>query len=354
MPYELKIAKVIPIFKAKERNQLQNYRPTSLLSSISKIFENVVFKRLYTFINDISQCGFRHKHSTIHAVTEFHNDIINSFENKQKIIATFLDLSKAFDTIDHHILLKKLENYGVRGIPLNWFKSYLSDRTQYVMYNNHISKTANINCGVPQGSILGPLLSIIYTNDLPYCLKKSKCILFADDTTIYQTNSNLTQLYTNINMDLNILGDWFRANKLSLNINKTTYMVFQNKREQPNSNMTINIGTESIKREAAVKFLGFIIEDQPHWTKHLKLCKSKMASSIYAMRSAKHVLSKDNLRALYFALMYPYIDYGIILWGTAAKCHIYPLHVLQKKAIRIITDAKYNAHSSPLLTELQI
>ena len=155
-------------------------------------------------------------------------------------------------------------------------------------------------------------------------------------------------------MDLNILGDWFRANKLSLNINKTTYMVFQNKREQPNSNMTINIGTESIKRETAVKFLGFIIEDQPHWTKHLKLCKSKMASSIYAMRSAKHVLSKDNIRTLYFALMYPYIDYGIILWGTAAKCHIYPLYVLQKKAIQIITDAKYNAHSSPLFKELKI
>ena len=131
-------------------------------------------------------------------------------------------------------------------------------------------------------------------------------------------------------MDLNILGDWFRANKLSLNINKTTYIVFQNKREQPNSNMTINIGTESIKRETVVKFLGFIIEDQPHWTKHLKLCKSKMASSIYAMRSAKHVLSKDNLRTLHFAVMYPYIDYGIILWGTAAKFHIYPLYVLQK------------------------
>ena len=118
--------------------------------------------------------------------------------------------------------------------------------------------------------------------------------------------------------------------------------------------MTINIGTESIKRETAVKFLGFIIEDQPHWTKHLKLCKSKMASSIYAMRSAKHVLSKDKLRALYFALMYPYIDYSIILWGTAAKCHIYPLYVLQEKAKQIITEAKYNAHYSPLFKELKI
>ena len=174
-------------------------------------------------------------------------------------------------------------------MPLNWFKSYLSDRTQYVMYHNHISKTANINCGVPQGSIIGPLLFIIYTNDLPYCLKKSKCIIFTNNTTIYQTNSNLTQLYTNINMDLNILWDWFRANKLSLNINKTTYMAFRNKREQPNSNMTINIGTESIKRATSL--------DQTN----LKLCKSKMASSIYAMRSAKHVLSKDNIRTLYFA-----------------------------------------------------
>jgi hypothetical protein len=256
---------------------------------------------------------------------------LESFEKQQITLATFLDLSKAFDTIDHTILLKKLEIYGVRGVPLTWFESYLSNRTQYVVYNKHTSKTSEINCGVPQGSILGPLLFIIYTNDLPYCLNNSKCILFADDTTIYETNSNLAQLYTNMNKDLSTLEDWFRANKLSLNINKTTYMVFQNKSDNLN-NMVINIGTEIIKKEKSVKFLGFTIEDQPQWTKHLKICKSKMASSIYAMNSVKHILSKDNLRTLYFALMYPYIDYGIILWGSSPKCHINPLHVLQKKS----------------------
>ena len=161
---------------------------------------------------------------------EFTSDILNSTENKLTSIAVYLDLSKAFDTLDHNILLRKLHHYGIRGIALDWFRSYLTDRNMYVDYKGITSKQHNINYGVPQGSVLGPLLFILYTNDLPSTLTVSKSILFADDTTIYYSHSNLNTLCTNLNKDLQILNDWFKTNKLSLNVSKTQYMIFNKKK----------------------------------------------------------------------------------------------------------------------------
>ena len=138
----------------------------------------------------------------------------------------YLDLSKAFDTLDHNILLRKLHHYGIRGIALDWFRSYLTDINMYVDYKGITSKEHNINYGAPQGSVLGPLLFILYTNNLPNTLTVSKSILFADDTTIYYSHSNLNTLYTNLNKDLQILNDWFKTNKLSLNVSKTQYMMY--------------------------------------------------------------------------------------------------------------------------------
>ena len=149
-------------------------------------------------------------------------------DNKKPTLSVFLDLSKAFDTIDHGILLCKLEYYGIRGLALDWFKSYLYNRKQYVSYNGVQSESLSINCGVPQGTVLGPLLFIIYTNDLPDCISQATTILFADDTTIYESASDLNYLYSSMNQNLIHLTDWFRGNKLSLNITKTNYMLFSN------------------------------------------------------------------------------------------------------------------------------
>ena len=194
------MAKIIPIYKAKDKKDISNYRPISLLPVVSKILEKVVHKNWYTFLEKnkvvyASQYGFRKNRSTVNAITELVCHITNAIENKQSTLSVFLDLSKAFDTIDHNILLHKLEFYGVRGLALNWFQSYLTDRKQYVLYNNVQSQTLDITCGVPQGSVLGPLLFLIYVNDIANCLTHSKLISFADDTTVFLSSKCINDLY---------------------------------------------------------------------------------------------------------------------------------------------------------------
>ena len=227
----MKIAKIVPIYKAKDKTVMGNYMPISLLPTVSKILEKAVHHRLYSYckaenILYADQYGFQPQRSTIDAIAKFTSNVALSTENKDTTMAVFLDLSKAFDTIDHNILLDKLNYYGIRGLALEWFRNYLSNRTQFVSYKGNNSGFQNVTCGVPQGSVLGPLLFILYTNDLPNVLKHSKCILFADDTTIFQTSHNLTYLRECIEYDMGCLSDWFRANKLSLNVQKTQFVVF--------------------------------------------------------------------------------------------------------------------------------
>jgi len=359
VPDQIKLAKVIPIYKAKDKELFNNYRPISLLPTTSKILEKIVHKRLYHFLLSQlvfynSQYGFRPQHSTIHAVNEFVDDTIESFDNNKLTLSVFLDLSKAFDTIDHKILLNKLEWYGVRGVALEWFKSYLEQRKQYVQYKNSKSTTEIIPCGVPQGSVLGPLLFIIYTNDLPNCLSYSKAILFADDTTVYLSSSNIQYLYRSVNLDLESMAEWFRANKLSLNVGKTHLVVFKQCHTQIPENLNIKIGNEIIERKNVVKFLGIYIDSKLEWHDHIKYIKNKLNSSLYAMRKTKHLLKKNHLLTLYYALIYPYLDYGITLWGSTHTSYVNTLFIKQKKAIRIITGAKYNEHTNPLFKELNL
>jgi hypothetical protein len=288
VPDLLKTAKVIPVYKAKDKEQLNNYRPISLLPTISKILEKIIHKRLYYFLLSQSvfyqsQYGFRPKHSTTHAIHEFVDQAITSFEEKKTTLGVFLDLSKAFDTIDHSILLSKLEWYGVRGTALEWFRSYLSNRKQFVQYKETKSSTHTIPCGVPQGSVLGPLLFIIYTNDLPNCLKFSKAILFADDTTVYLTSKSISNLFNNINSDLELLSEWFRANKLSLNIGKTNYVVFKQNPMQVDEHLKIKIGNNVIEQKNVIQFLGLYIDAKLEWHDHIQYIKNKLKSSLYAL-----------------------------------------------------------------------
>ena len=198
VPIQFKIAKVIPIFKAGDSTSMDNYRPISLLSTFSKILEKLVAARLLSYLNQNSilskwQFGFRSCHSTIHPMVHFLNEITDSLNKKKHSIAIFCDLKKAFDTCDHNILLLKLKRYGVTGTELQWFESYLTKRKQFVSIKNHSSSLLEISLGVPQGSILGPLLFLLYINDLPLS-SKFLSLLFADDTTLVITHDNLNTL----------------------------------------------------------------------------------------------------------------------------------------------------------------
>ena len=204
------------------------------------------------------------------------------------------------------------------------------------------------------GQNSGPLLFIIYTNDLPTCLKRCKTILFADDTTIYKSSNDIAKLHNEINKNLHTLTDWFCANKLSLNISKTTYLIFNHSNNISNENNKIHIAGETINRERHTKFLGLYIDDKLNWDRHLMFTKKKLSSSLYVLNSVKHLLHSHHLKMLYYTLISPYINYGILLWGSASKRLIKELFIKQKKAIRIVNGSAYNATAAPIFKSLCI
>ena len=250
-PTEMKIADVSPLFKGGNKQLLDNYRPISLLPTISKILEKIMYTHIYQFLDQNhtffkSQYGFRKKHSCEHAVTELIGEICKGLENSKETLALFIDLSKAFDTINHDILFKKLERYGIRGVVLKWFKSYLKDRNIRAKCNcsgsSHItySKEFKVNTGTPQGSCLGPLIFLIFCNDLYLNLKLCNGILFADDTTIYKSHENRNYLMWCVKHDLEILSDWFKANHLRLNSSKSVGILFSGKKSSSPPDIEFN------------------------------------------------------------------------------------------------------------------
>ena len=293
---EFKKAKVIPVFKNGNPKNVLNYRPVSLLSSLSKILEKTVHARLHSFINinnNISQqqFGFRHKHSTNHATTLFISNIVDVFERKQLILGIFLDISKAFNTIDRSILLNKLNNYGVRGVSLNWFESYFSNRSQIVEYAGVTSSNQrNTFCSVPLGSILAPLLFVIYVNDFKNCLRFSTNISFADDTNVFIVDKHLQALYEKGNRELENIDNWMIANKLSINANKTNYIIFQTPKSRSVKTTTsfqLKLRNNKVEKVSSTRFLGVIINENLSWKYHMDMIKQKMRAALGVVEPSK-------------------------------------------------------------------
>ena len=268
----LKTSKTIPIFKDKGSDLLcNNYRPISLLSNINKIFEKLMHTRLYNFLSKHdciyeSQFGFRKKHSTNHALLALTEEIRKSLDNNLFAVGIFIDLQKAFDTVDHYILLRKLEHYGVRGVENDWFKSYLMNRKQYVTINGIDSNLENMKFGVPQGSVLGPLLFLIYINDLHSSITYSNTRHFADDTNLLISNNSLKQLKKRLNLDLRKLVNWLKANKISLNASKTEMLIFRHPNKKLNYDLKIKLDGKKICPSKYVKYLGILIDQHLNWS----------------------------------------------------------------------------------------
>ena len=367
VPEKMKIAKVVPIFKAKDRHDFNNYRPISLLPCFSKLLEKIVYKRLISFLNRFkiiyrNQYGFRRKHSTIHPIIQLLNQISQGLDSPHSEITMglFLDLSKAFDTVDHQILLAKLNHYGIRGPTNDWFKSYLSGRSQFVTYKQVNSDYKTTSCGVPQGSILGPLLFLIYTNDLALSTKMD-IYLFADDTTAITRGKNSQDLYDEVNRESACLCEWFNANKLALNVSKSRYSIFHPKQrnvDTDNCRLLIN-GMEVLRAspdtsEKSVKFLGVQLDEHLSWKPHINKVNSKIACATFAISKVKHILPEITLKTLYHALILPHLEYGLLAWGGASSSALKKTQKIQKRALRIITKHPFRAPTNPQFFSQQL
>ena len=351
----MKYADITPLYKSKCKYETTNYRPISLLITLSKILEKVVYKRTYHFLEDNhilynSQYGFRSQHSCQDAISELVGKILKNMEEQKYTMAVFIDLSKAFDTLEHEVLFAKLEKYGIRGTTLNWFRSYLTNRKLRVKCRigttgqmEH-SEFYNVNYGTLQGSCLGPLLFLIFNNDLHRCLENSSSILFADDTTIYDQNKNLKFLKWNLEQELSNVVDWFHANKLTLNVDKTQCLLFEPKRQKTLScnnkivdTLTLRMENVDLRFCQSVKFLGTWIDNLLNWNHQFQTIIYKIQKNRILLQISQKYLPIHTKILVYYAHIYSHISYCIRIWGNMiSRTQLNQLQIEQNKCIRLI------------------
>ena len=252
-----------------------------------------------------------------------------ALENGNFVIGVFLDLSKAFDTVDHSILLEKLDFYGIKGVTYKWFEDYFSERKPYVTYNGITSDMEVIKCGVPKGSILGPLLFLLYINDLSMVSNACFPILFADDTNIFITGKSIDEMCTKMNDELDKIQSWLNCNKLSLNVLKTHFMIFT-PRNKCIDCTHLRINDTSIQSVYVTKFLGVLIDSKLNWKNHIDYICKKIAKRIGILLKARKKLHRSSLISLYYSFAYPYLIYCNHVWGHSYKTNLEPIVLMQK------------------------
>ena len=290
--------------------------------------------------------------STTEALLDLVEEITTSLEQNKYTVGVFIDLKKAFDTVDHDILCKKLHFYGLRGVAQEWIQSYLENRKQFVSFNSCHSEILNVTCGVPQGSILGPKLFIMYINDICKVSQVFKYILFADDTNLLCCDRDLDKLVRMINGGLEQLQTWFSVNRLSLNISKTNYMIFGNRKIT--ADICVRINKEKIKRVNSTTFLGVVIDCKLNWKSHILSVRSKLSKCCAIMYRASSLINKHGMHILYYSLFMPYIMYCAEVWGNTYATNIHCLVLLQKRVIRLTCGAKRLDHTNLLFHNVHI
>lgn len=358
-PDRMKMAKVSVIFKGGDKNELSNYRPISVLPVFSKGLEKIITGRMTTFcekhsiITD-SQFGFKKGSSTESALLAQKELILTSFENKLLTLAVFVDFSKAFDRINHVTLLTKLEYYGFRGVFLDLLRSYLQFRSQIVVIDNKISASKPLNSGVPQGSILGPLLFILYINDIVNISTSAKFVIYADDTTLFFTAKEPTRLLRDSNDVLATLNAWSTINALQINTTKTKAVLFRPKNSQAYIDGCLHIGASAVSTVSHFKSLGVYFEETMTWNKHVENVVGKLSRSAGILTKLRFFLPQKIKLLIYNSLFFSHLNYCLLVWGNTTNANISKLHLIQKKAVRAVANSTYDAHTGPLFETMNI
>ena len=360
-PDILKIAKVIPLHKKGPKNEVGNYRPISILSPINKIFETILHKRLinfwekyHLFVNQ--QFGFRKNHSTNLALTWLYETILKQRDLDNSVCAIFMDFAKAFDTVNHRILIGKLEHYGVRGIANNLIESYLTNRKQYTVNNEQASDMLPITVGVPQGSVLGPFLFLVYINDLSNSCD-SDVLMYADDAVLLCNDKSRDGLNIKSEAEMHLIESWVTANKLTINYSKTNFILFssQTYTEKKDEFCIRARNGSNIAEQKSVKYLGVLLDNKLSWEHHTKSVVKKLTIARGIISKLRHYVPLSVLRNVYFSLVYSHLQYGISAWGNSAARYINKIQVQQNFIVKIITKSSFfKTELNPLYQKLKM
>lgn len=352
-PDALKVGKITPVFKKGDRLSTNNYRPICVLPFFSKVIEKLFYLRLMCYLlkfNLLSphQFGFRPDYSTELALLSFTDRIKQAIDDGLLTGAVFIDLTKAFDTINHRILLCKLESFGIVGPALQFIRNYLTNRSQVVYVNNIASSAKPVTMGVPQGSILGPLLFLLFINDLPSSLNHTNCLLYADDTTIFTSQKTTAELESSLNSDLCNIYQWCVNNHLYMNPSKTTFVVFSSAQNTFPSPVSVSLNNHIISVSDHVKFLGVILDKHLKYNYHVLSILKKASFGIHVLIKARPYFQSRIILSLYYAYIHSHLSYCISSWGNTYASHLEPLLHLQKRALRLIAFAPFQSPSTPL------
>ena len=318
-----------------------------------------MYTRLYNFLIKHSciyenQFGFRSKHSTNHALISITEDVRKALDKQNISCGVFIDLQKAFDTVNHAILLNKLDFYGIRGVANDWLRSYLTNRQQFTSIDGHESEKAHMPYGVPQGSVLGPLLFLIYINDLHNAIKYSTVRHFADDTNLLINNKSPKQLQKRLNLDLRNLSKWLKANMISLNSSKSELIIFKHPSKTINYNFKIKLDGKKLIPSKFVKYLGVYIDCNLSWAYHIDILATKLSRANGMLMKVRHYVSRNTLHSIYFGIFHSLLTYGVQIWGQIKNKHFHRVQLLQNKAIRTINFANFRASVNPLYKDSNI